>query len=141
MQNITDIIKELNKDRAIILSGFALGFLWTFKANKKTLKYPLSTIFNGSINGFFCSIGALIVGIFIPFQIRFIIPMACASSIVYSKVNDLTETDTKTHTKTHCNSLECHCGCFFCNLGIFKISDSNVQTTEVKVEIKESMDI
>ena len=70
---IPQIFKYLNSETAIVNAGFLLGFM---HASDKIVETPLSTIFNASIQGALTSIGASIVGGFLPSGIRFIIPVA-----------------------------------------------------------------
>lgn len=87
-KNIASLFKFLNKDETVLASGFAVGFLYEFKFNKKTLEQPLSTIFSSSISGLFCSFGAVIVGSIVPPHMKFIIPVTSVVACGYYKYLD-----------------------------------------------------
>jgi len=89
MSTIMKVMASLNSETVIVTSGFMIGFLYEFKFNKKTLDNPLSTIFNSSISGFIMSIGASIVGGFIPSPMKCIIPLTAVASCAYYKYNDI----------------------------------------------------
>lgn len=85
---IISIVKNLNSENVIVGSGFMIGFMYDFKFNKKTLDNPLSTILNSLIGGFFCSLGASIVGSIIPYPYRMIIPCVATASCIKYKYDD-----------------------------------------------------
>lgn len=100
---ITSAMTVLNSERAVATSGFMLGFLYDFKFNAQTLQNPLTTILNASIAGFITSIGAAIVGGFVPEELRFLIPLSAVASCIYYKYNDLKES--KSCDKCRCKPL------------------------------------
>jgi hypothetical protein len=83
------ILQILNSDIAVRTSGFMVGFMYEFKFKRQTLDAPLSAILNASVSGFFTFLGAIIVSIFVPIPIRFIIPVTSTLACVYYKWKDL----------------------------------------------------
>lgn len=89
MSFISTALAKLNSDQSVTLSGFMIGFIYSFKFNKRTLQYPLSTIFDSALSGFLTAWGADIVGNFIPPNLRFIIPLTAIASCIYYKFVDM----------------------------------------------------
>jgi hypothetical protein len=71
----------LNSEEVILPSGFAIGFGTVF-ITRDTLENPLSSIFGSSIYGFFCSMGAGLVGNLVPLPFRFVFPLAASSFLI-----------------------------------------------------------
>ena len=88
-QNIYSIVRLLGKKEVVLLSGFAVGFFYYVGFNKRTLRRPLSTMFDGAISGFFCSLGAGIVTMFLPPAYWFIVSLGCGISIAGEQLNML----------------------------------------------------
>jgi hypothetical protein len=89
MSFLNTALATLNSNQVVYSSGFMIGFVYDFKFNKKTLHFPLSTIFNSAISGFFTAIGADIVSGFLPPSLKFIIPVAAIASCIYYKFVDM----------------------------------------------------
>jgi len=106
MSFLNTVLVKLNSDQSVSVSGFMIGFLYDFKFNRRTLHFPLSTIFNSAIAGFFTAIGAKIVSGFIPSNLKFIIPLMAIASCFYYKYIDMfgekpnNKTITKNNNKT-----------------------------------------
>jgi hypothetical protein len=83
------LFESLNSNKAVLASGFAAGFVYAFKLSKRTLNYPLTTLFESALEGtltlFMIS---LIIGYF-PENFRFVIPCTVAASCIFWKYNDL----------------------------------------------------
>lgn len=71
-----------NSDITIINFGFALGFVHQCNAND-LVKYPLSVACIASIAGCFTSLGSCMASIFVPPQIKFVIPLAICMSCTH----------------------------------------------------------
>jgi hypothetical protein len=72
----------VNSEEVILPSGFAIGFGTGF-ITRNTLENPLSSIFGSSICGFFCSMGAGLVGNVVPPPFRFVFPLAAGSFLIH----------------------------------------------------------
>lgn len=81
---MTQILKILNNDAFIAGTGFIMGFCYHVRFDKHTLKYPLTSMFNGSVYGFWTSIGAEIVSLVIPLPMKCVIPITTTASSIYS---------------------------------------------------------
>ena len=105
------VIDKLNSETAVKTAGFALGFLYEYKLNKKTLHQPLSTIFEAALAGMLTSWGASIVGGYLPPKFRCVIPLSVIVSCVYYKYCDLyVKKDSKKCCNPHCKcGPSCHC--------------------------------
>ena len=93
MSTVDMILKTLNSTNAVLTSGFLIGFTYELKFSKKTLQYPLSTLFNSVIGGFITFLGASLLHDFIPPNLRFIVPVLATASCLYYKYNDLKKKD------------------------------------------------
>lgn len=91
---LSAILKTLNSDNTIVMSGFMIGFLPSFW-NKNTYERPLSSLYDSSVSGFFCSIGSSLISVLIPPQFRFVIPatamFSCVHYIYYENKLKLTD--------------------------------------------------
>lgn len=111
LELITSVITVLNSEQSVTISGFVNGFLYDFKFNTKTLQNPFATIFNASISGFITSIGAGIVGGFVPEELKFLIPLSAIASCVYYKYNDLKESKSPKSCMNKQSYHCCNCRC------------------------------
>lgn len=91
MQQIgSRIYKTLISEATVVTSGWTIGATSAIaKENKDCFKkYPLSTLFTATISGFFCAVGASIVGSFMPPPARLSIPIVATVSSVYHLTNN-----------------------------------------------------
>lgn len=95
MSKFRNLFQTLNSPRVVLGSGFMIGFVYDLKFNERTLEYPLSSIFNASIGGFITYLGAAIVHDFIPWRLRFIVPLTAGASCIYYKYKDFNENKKK----------------------------------------------
>jgi hypothetical protein len=86
-----ELLDELSTPQAIAFSGFLLGFMSEFKFNKSTLENPLTTILEAGFSGIITSLGAVMVGAFIPPGFRFIIPVTSIVACIHYKLKELAE--------------------------------------------------
>lgn len=86
MKKIFDILCSKN---IVLGSGFMIGFVYEFKFEETTLKYPLSTIGNSCINGFITYSAAHILYGLLPLPVTAIIPITAGASCAYYKYNDI----------------------------------------------------
>jgi hypothetical protein len=82
---LQNVRSELQKDKVVAASGFAIGF-FPVLFRPETLQFPLSSIFNASFAGFFCSIGAGFADIFLPTAFRPIFPILALSTCTFYAV-------------------------------------------------------
>jgi hypothetical protein len=86
------IYELLSRENTILISGFIAGILWSildsYKPLANSLESPLTTLFVGSIYGYFTSFGALFVADLMPHRLlRPIIPLSIGVSILYHCYN------------------------------------------------------
>lgn len=77
------ILAFLCDNETILISGFMLGFFWTFKFNADTLLNPMSTLLLSILNGGFMSFVAGLVADFTPYGLRFLIPIVAFPSCIF----------------------------------------------------------
>lgn len=85
----TDILTTLNSPKAVLTAGFLSGFIYNFKLSKRTLNYPLSTLFNSALSGMITLFGSSFLLKWFHEDFRFIIPLTVATSCIYWKYTDL----------------------------------------------------
>lgn len=86
---LVDLFTTLNSQNTVRTSGFLLGFIHAIKFNKQTLDHPLVTVWNASWEGVITTIGASIVGSFLPPNMRFFIPLITVVACIHYKISDL----------------------------------------------------
>ena len=125
------LFEKLNSVTVVQTSGFLLGFIYTVKFNKQTLKKPLTTILNASFKGIITAIGSLIVGGFLPPNVRFIIPIITTISCIYYKMNDLRKykkIESKTIINKNTNPYEEDCKyCYNCEHNMTYTTMGNIE--------------
>jgi hypothetical protein len=89
MSFLSTALANLNSEQYVLSSGFMIGFIYSFKFNRRTLHYPLSTIFDSALSGYLTLWGAKIVSNYLPSNLRFIIPLAAIASCIYYKFVDM----------------------------------------------------
>jgi hypothetical protein len=72
----------LNADESIDFSGFGLGFIHSFNRNSFD-KNPFISILRCSVFDCCTSITTTVASLFVPFQVRFIIPLAVIASCTH----------------------------------------------------------
>jgi len=85
----TSLFDILNSHKVVLAAGFASGFVYAFKFTKRTLDYPLTTIFNSAASGLLTLWGTSLFFESVPDELRFIIPLTVGASCLYWKYNDL----------------------------------------------------
>ena len=83
------LLDTLNSNQVVLSSGFAAGFVYAFKLSKRTLNYPLTTLFESALQGMLTLFGTSYIIDFFPENFRFIIPCTIAASCIFWKYNDL----------------------------------------------------
>jgi hypothetical protein len=83
--SFSTFINTLGKEEIIAAIAFASGLTYICFSKKKSniLKYPLITLFDGTINGSIYACGALFLREFMPKNTHFIIPFALLVSTGY----------------------------------------------------------
>ena len=82
------IISAMSTGKAINISGFCAGFIWTIGPTHNLLEAPLSTTFVGAIGGTIGSMGADLVSGFLPTAgIPVLVGALTGSAILYGGVN------------------------------------------------------
>ena len=69
--------------QSIVSYGFVAGAAWSIYSIENLVKYPLSTMFDCCIGGFFGSVGAAIVYDLVPEPFKIIVPITLGVSAVY----------------------------------------------------------
>lgn len=92
VNNRKKIFNMLQTEEGIAFSGFIGGFsygLFNIYENGKIpiTDAPLSCIFHCSLGGMFMSFGAIIVSLFLPVELYFVIPLSIYGSISYKCYN------------------------------------------------------
>jgi heme A synthase len=77
------ILAFLCDNETILISGFMLGFFWSFKFNTETLLRPMGTLLVSILNGCIMMWAAGVVASFTPYGLEFLIPIVAFPSCVF----------------------------------------------------------